>query len=263
MSLRSALHDFTNAGLGPVRFSERTATERANRAMEKLIGDVTGSMKAPEDLDTVAERVAKRLRMHQPVEMGDLHRAPWCIWHEAMGKDETLVARLLQQIEVACRRRAYRALAAAWLWRFKPDGFCVPLVGRVLAKNAEHLSYPYKEAHAAYNLFDVQTGPERIAEIALRQGVTPDEILRSVGVRENAVGYREEVYRKGLKSFREISDPVTRLETGYGMPMKYASKIFELPQLAQQSSRLATQCLERSCETAFCRSPLSFSAIRA
>jgi hypothetical protein len=53
----------------------------------------------------------------------------------------------------------------------------------------------------------------RIAEIALRQRVTPDEILRPVGIRENAAGYREEVYRKGLMKLREMRNHVTRLET--------------------------------------------------
>jgi hypothetical protein len=213
MSFRSSLRDFGKGGVGPIRFPEKTAMERAKRELEEKLGSATGTLKPPEDLDVVAARVADRLEKGQALELRDLHRAPWCIWHAVMRERTKLVKPLLDQIEERSQRRSYGALAAAWLYHFKPTAFAVSLVGDFLARNAERLGYPYTEAQASYYLFDARGGPSRIADIAISTGQTPDAILYSANIRGNAVGYREEIYRKGVSKLRSVSDSLKRLET--------------------------------------------------
>lgn len=198
MSFKSALQDFEKVGLAPVRFHEKTAMERAKAILEEKLGNAIGTLKPPEDLDLVAARVVNRLENRQRLDVRDLHRAPWCIWHGRMRERETIVMRLLEEIAEAGQRRAFRMLAAAWLFHFKPGEFCISRVGGFLTRNAGHLGFPYAEAHTNYLLFDADSGPLRIADIALNKGQTPDQILFSAGIRGNAIGYREDVYRKRL-----------------------------------------------------------------
>ena len=105
MSFRSSLRDFEKGGIGPVRFPEKTAMERARCELEKKLGRAAGTLKPPEDLDVVAARVADRLEKGQALELRDLHRAPWSIWHAAMRERAKLVKALLDQIEERSRQR--------------------------------------------------------------------------------------------------------------------------------------------------------------
>ena len=213
MSFRSSLRDFGKGGVGPVRFPEKTAMERAKLFLQKELGNAAGTLKPPEDLDVVAARAADRLEKGQALELRDLHRMPWCIWHAAIRERTKLVKALLDQIEERRQRRSYRALAAAWLYHFKPGAFAVSLIGDFLARNAECLGFPYTEAQATYYLFDAQGGPSQIADIAISTGQTPDAILYSANIRGNAVGYREETYRKGFSKLHSETDPAKRLKT--------------------------------------------------
>ncbi len=215
MSLKDSLKSFAAASPYIPPLPQAPATVAAgNRIM--VIGGAT--LRPPEDLDLTSERISDSLQKEKALDLRDLRRAPWCIWasFNPLCVKQHLVECLLGQIVNAGLRKVYRMLAAAWLYHFKPNGLCISLIGDFLSRHAGELGDPWSETHRNFCIFDPAAGPDRIIDVALRAGLSPDDILGKSGFRDTspATGYREHLYRFGFERFEREnnSDPMGRLE---------------------------------------------------
>jgi hypothetical protein len=216
MSLRDALNTFARSSPHALPLLEKPATVAAG---ERIMVERSATLRPPEDLDAVSERLNARLENNEALELRDLRRAPWCIWvsSKPLSRKPNLVERLLAQIAKAERRMVYRILAAAWFYHFKPDGLCISLVGNFLGRHAAELGDPWNKAHSSFYIFDPATGPGRIIDVAFRSGLAPDEILAGIGFRTtlSAIAYREHLYRLGFQRYEKgtNNNPMGRLQT--------------------------------------------------
>ncbi len=215
MSLRDSLKSFAQASPHIPLLPQVPATiAAANRIM--ITGGAT--LRPPENLDSISERISGRLEKREGLDLRDLRRAPWCIWSSCspLCVKQHLVERLLGQIADAGRRKIYRMLAKAWLYHFKPNGLCISLIGNFLSRHAGELGDPWSEAHRNLCIFDPTAGPARIIDGAARSGLSPDDIFGRFGFRDTllATGYRQQLYRLGFQrcESENIGKPMDRLE---------------------------------------------------
>jgi hypothetical protein len=218
MSLRGALNAFTLSPPFAVDLPKMPATVESAIRLGRILGDSGGPRLAAEDLDDFGLRIASELEDGYALDNRDLLRAPWCIWGSdyPLSRRPGLVERLLARIAQAGRRPVYRALAGAWLHSFRPDGASIPLVAGFLKERVNELGHPWKEAHAALDIFDATDGPDRIVDAAFQCNGAPDDILSKIGFtdRLSALGYREHIYRLGLERRQKEAngDPLKHLD---------------------------------------------------
>jgi hypothetical protein len=202
----------------PSRLPEVPETMRLAERLAGIFAETAIEAPPQEDLDLISRRIGAALATGEPLSYKDLRRAPWCIFatNTPLADHPYRLDMLLARIAEVTRRKIYRALANAYLYSFQPSRPGLPTVGVFLARHVEDLGAPWIEAHRALDLFLPDTGPGKVADLALAAARTPDHILADahIGGATSYSGFCEHAYRLGYERLEQGGDldPMQRLD---------------------------------------------------
>ena len=139
-SLREALKAINSKSFASPRFPARTLTEIAAMAC------VTGERELPprgagKDYNSIAERLAAKIRTRQPLDSAEARDGAWCLWQTkpALAEGPDTLQGVLGGIERHDKRKPYRALASSWLASFDPMRPGMKEASSLLERRAERL----------------------------------------------------------------------------------------------------------------------------
>jgi hypothetical protein len=218
VTLKEACARHSRIGAQPVRLPEVPATMRFAERLARLLADTVVERPSQENLGLISRRIHAALAAGEALSRKDLRHAPWCIFatKTPLADHPDRLALLLARMAEVEYHRLYQRLAHAYLNFFEPSRTGLSTVGAFLTRHVERLRSPWVEAHRALDIFAPDTGPEKVASIALAAARTPDDILADAGIGNAAshVGFREHAYRMGFATLENGGnrDPMWRLE---------------------------------------------------
>jgi EH signature protein len=217
MTLKDAINDVM-AFKGTMVFGPSLPDEprivKTERKLAAAYG--VGELKAPPDLDEIAERLRNALLAGADLEITrrDLRFAPQCIWSglHPIAEDSKLLTQLLKRIAATGRRALTRSLAAVYFRMYHLDRPGLEIVSRALQTlMTEQLGSLY-ELHQKYRVFEVKTGPETVAAACYSDGGEPYGFLLNYGFGPQSIveGFGAAVFVRGM---RRISEELARNPT--------------------------------------------------
>lgn len=215
MPLKAALEDLRT--FRSVRFDapRQLATEAAASAIRPPTESV--EVRAPPDLDEIAERIRRALIAGLSPNSSDMLRAPWCVWDgvSPLADEPELLDRYLRLVEALSRKSHFRRLAGAYAVRFPEDSKALQAVAECLARLAPKFTGAWSAAHQSFRIFDAAEAPARVASAAIVRHLSPSELLSIEGIGNLAAeaGLAEAAFAAGLRQIAAAEmQPAHRLE---------------------------------------------------
>lgn len=215
--LAAALDRFSRTPLPKVRQRGVSALVEIESRLES-IGEKVDRPK-PDELVEICRRIGAALSHGEPLNRRDLRRAPWCLWAPDMPLAENAdwLKKILGLIIASGRERLFKILALAWAHAFAVDRPGIVAVGHFLEERSEMLGPKWANALTRWSIFDVQRGPNAIAETATAQHKPIEAVLIEAGLAEltTCQGFTFEIYKVGLALLERgaLKDPEIRLAT--------------------------------------------------
>lgn len=209
------------------------------KARARIPADLLGlAAPMPGRVDQARSRhIAAWIRRGQPLDDWTLRDAAWCLWatRPALTADPPVFRAVLAAMAASPRRQVFRALASAWMTSFDPAVPGMAEAGRLLRAQAPHMGEPWSELAAAWEIFDPERGPRRVAEAALAAGSSPAAMLRRGGLGRLGTGYVRAALERLLERVSQggVVDPLERLACVQAAALR-ADGALTFPTLAPQ-----------------------------
>jgi len=169
------------------------------------------------DYDRIATHLRSELATGASLTSRQLKHAAWCLWSTtpALTENPEQVFALLSQFSNADSDRPFRTLATSFMASFASDMPSRRETADTLSTLSQKWGGPWGTLHQRFRLFDLEVGPQRLADAVIAQDKPAPEILKDAGLSAiNAQsGYAKAVTRAlldRLSTGRDI-DHMTRL----------------------------------------------------
>ncbi|MFI5408060.1 EH signature domain-containing protein [Kaistia sp. UC242_56] len=169
------------------------------------------------DYDQIATHLRSELATGASLTNRQLKHAAWCLWSTtpALTENPEQVSALLRQFSNADSDRPFRTLATSFMASFASDMPSRLETADTLSTLSQKWGGPWGTLHQRFRLFDLEVGPQRLADAVIAQDKPAPEILKDAGLSAiNAQsGYAKAVTRAlldRLSTERDI-DHMTRL----------------------------------------------------
>lgn len=160
----------------------------------------------PENLDAISARVGYELASGRLPSRSDLRNAAWCIWSSRtpLAANQQAFDQFLEYVRDAGRKGGFARLAAVYVIEFPRSEPSIQRVAETLRDLATRFTGPWSTAAKDLDLFDPEWAPKRIADLALRDGVSPSQVLaaRGIGSLSSEGGLAEAVFLAGIDRLR-------------------------------------------------------------
>lgn len=227
-AFRSAITELKRRLLSIAGAPAETATARA--AARAVAGVGMAGPRAGKDYDRVASEIIATVAGGEQLDWRRARDGAWCLWttSPALSEQPAALAAVIEGVSRSGRKSAYRTLALSWLTSFEHGRAGMPDVAAALRGFVGKIGAPFDRLHARFGLFDIETGPSKVAHAAIAETLTPAALLMQTGLSGlSAGGYARHcmsVCLEELAGGRE-PDPMARLALVRALVLKPDGKL--------------------------------------